>query len=351
MRAITMSEPGGPEVLAWADVPDPVPAPARCWSTWSRPRSTGPTCCSGRASTTRRPGASPYPGLECSGAIAARRRRHRLGGRRRGVRPAVRRRLRRAGRGPGGPAAARPAGVELRRRRRCRRWPARCGPTSSCSPACARRGCWCTAATSGIGTMAIQLGRAAGARVLVTVGSPEKRARGRSSARTWRCTTATRTSSSGSGGHRTAAAPTSSSTTWARPTSRGTSRPSPSSGRLVVIGLQGGAKAELNLGALIAKRAVGARDLAAARPSGDEKAAIVASVREHVWPASRAARSGRWWTASFRGRRRRRTPRPRARGARRQGAADRLRPDLHDGRGRIFTTGTSIERARRWTYP
>ena len=55
------------------------------------------------------------------------------------------------------------------------------------------------------------------------------------------------------------------------------------SGRLVVIGMQGGTKAELNLGALMAKRAAVLATSLRARPA-NEKAAIVASVRENVWP-------------------------------------------------------------------
>lgn len=54
-------------------------------------------------------------------------------------------------------------------------------------------------------------------------------------------------------------------------------------GRLVVIGLQGGAKAELNLGALLGKRGSIIATTLRAR-TDDEKAAIVAGVREHVWP-------------------------------------------------------------------
>jgi NADPH:quinone reductase-like Zn-dependent oxidoreductase len=54
-------------------------------------------------------------------------------------------------------------------------------------------------------------------------------------------------------------------------------------GRLVVIGLQGGVKGELNLGALLAKRgAVHATSLRA-RPT-EEKAAICQAVQEQVWP-------------------------------------------------------------------
>jgi NADPH:quinone reductase-like Zn-dependent oxidoreductase len=54
-------------------------------------------------------------------------------------------------------------------------------------------------------------------------------------------------------------------------------------GRLVVIGMQGGTKAELDLGALMRKRAAVLATSLRARPP-EEKAAIVASVREHVWP-------------------------------------------------------------------
>jgi putative PIG3 family NAD(P)H quinone oxidoreductase len=56
-----------------------------------------------------------------------------------------------------------------------------------------------------------------------------------------------------------------------------------SDGRLVIIGMQGGVKGELNVGALLGKRA----DVFAAglrfRPL-DQKAAIVADVRERLWP-------------------------------------------------------------------
>jgi NADPH:quinone reductase-like Zn-dependent oxidoreductase len=54
-------------------------------------------------------------------------------------------------------------------------------------------------------------------------------------------------------------------------------------GRIAVIGLQGGRKGELNLGALLAKRATVTATSLRARPAG-EKAAIVAAVREEVWP-------------------------------------------------------------------
>ena len=54
-------------------------------------------------------------------------------------------------------------------------------------------------------------------------------------------------------------------------------------GRLVIIGMQGGVKGELNVGALLGKRAsVFAAGLRFRPP--DQKAAIVADVRERLWP-------------------------------------------------------------------
>jgi NADPH:quinone reductase-like Zn-dependent oxidoreductase len=54
-------------------------------------------------------------------------------------------------------------------------------------------------------------------------------------------------------------------------------------GRLAVIGLQGGARAELDLGRLMRKRAAVLATTLRARPAA-EKATILASVVEHVWP-------------------------------------------------------------------
>ena len=60
-------------------------------------------------------------------------------------------------------------------------------------------------------------------------------------------------------------------------------------GRLVVIGLQGGVSAELNLSLLLSKRAAVHATSLRSRPL-TQKAAIVAGVREHVWPLLEAGR-------------------------------------------------------------
>ncbi|MCU1574929.1 MAG: NAD(P)H-quinone oxidoreductase [Micrococcaceae bacterium] len=54
-------------------------------------------------------------------------------------------------------------------------------------------------------------------------------------------------------------------------------------GRLVIIGMQGGTTAELNLGQLVSKRAAIIGTTLRARPVS-EKGAIMSEVREHVWP-------------------------------------------------------------------
>jgi NADPH:quinone reductase-like Zn-dependent oxidoreductase len=54
-------------------------------------------------------------------------------------------------------------------------------------------------------------------------------------------------------------------------------------GRLVVIGLMGGRKAELDLGALMSKRGAVIGTALRSRPL-EGKAAIVASVEANVWP-------------------------------------------------------------------
>ena len=54
-------------------------------------------------------------------------------------------------------------------------------------------------------------------------------------------------------------------------------------GRLVIIGMQGGVKGELNIATLLNKRGAVIATSLRARPSA-EKAAVCAAVAEHVWP-------------------------------------------------------------------
>ncbi len=107
---------------------------------------------------------------------------------------------------------------------------------------------------SGIGTHAIQVARALGARVAVTAGSADKLGPVRAS---WAprspSTTATRTSSSGCG-PRPAGADVILDIMGAAYLDRNIDALA-ADGRLVIIGMQGGIKAELNIGKLLGKRA------------------------------------------------------------------------------------------------
>jgi putative PIG3 family NAD(P)H quinone oxidoreductase len=136
---------------------------------------------------------------------------------------------------------------------------------------------------SGIGTMAIQIAKAVGADVLVTCGSTAKSdaclALGADVAINYRdvdFVEAVRRETDGRG------ADVILDVIGARYLARNLEALA-THGRLVVIGLQGGAKAELDLGRVMSKRASVHGTTLRARPS-NEKAAIVRSVREHVWP-------------------------------------------------------------------
>jgi NADPH:quinone reductase-like Zn-dependent oxidoreductase len=137
--------------------------------------------------------------------------------------------------------------------------------------------------SSGIGTMAIQLARQVGATVAVTAGSAEKLAAcerlGASVLVNYReedFVAAVRDATGGRG------ADVVLDNMGASYLARNVDVLA-TNGRLVVIGLQGGRRAELDLGRLLAKRAAVLATSLRARPLA-EKEAIVAGVREHVWP-------------------------------------------------------------------
>jgi putative PIG3 family NAD(P)H quinone oxidoreductase len=133
----------------------------------------------------------------------------------------------------------------------------------------------------GIGTFAIQLAAALGATVAATAGSPEKlevcRSLGAAVTIDYREQDFVAVLRAETGG-----ADVVLDVMGAAYLARNVEVLKPG-GRLVVIGLQGGRRAELDLGALLAKRASVAATSLRARPPA-EKAAIVAAVREHVWP-------------------------------------------------------------------
>ena len=285
MRAITITEPGGPEVLRSSEVPDAVAGPGEVLV---QVRATAVN----RADLLQRqghydppPGASPYPGLECSGTIAA------LGAGVDGwaVGEAVCALLSGGGYAelvavPVGQLLPVPDGVPLVEaaalpEAACTVW-SNVFMTASFQPG---ETLLVHGGSSGIGTMAIQLGVALGATVAVTAGSAQKLDRcaalGATVLVNYRdedFVSAVRAATGGRGAD--VVLDNMGASYLAR-----NLEVLAVNGRLVVIGLQGGVRAEVDLGVLLGKRAAVIATSLRARPAG-EKAAIVAAVREHVWP-------------------------------------------------------------------
>ncbi|MDO0934697.1 NAD(P)H-quinone oxidoreductase [Streptomyces sp. DG2A-72] len=285
MYAITIPEPGGPEALVWNEVPDPVPGEGEVLVEVAAGAVNRADILQRQGFYNPPPGASPYPGLECSGRITA-------------VGPGVSgwavgdevcALL--AGGGyaekvavPAGQLLPVPQGLDLEQ--------AAALPEVTCTV-------WSNVfmishlrpgetllvhgGSSGIGTMAIQLAKAVGAKVAVTAGTEEKLRRcaelGADILVNYReqdFVEEVRKATDGAG------ADVILDNMGAKYLDRNVQALAVN-GRLAIIGMQGGIKGELNIGALLGKRAAISATSLRARPLS-EKAAIVAAVREHVWP-------------------------------------------------------------------
>ena len=285
MRAIVPTEPGGSEVLRIGELPDPDPGPGEVLV------DVAATAVN-RADVLQRlgfypppPGASDVIGLECSGTVAA------LGEGVTGwsVGDGVCALL--AGGGyaervvvPAGQLMPLPDGVGLVE--------AAALPEVACTV-------WSNVfmvaglqpdevllvhgGAGGIGTMAIQLASALGARVVTTAGSAAKLARcrelGADLAIDYREQDFVALAREATGG---AGVDVVLDNMGAAYLSRNVEVLAPG-GRLVVIGMQGGTRGELDLGALLGKRGAVIATSLRSRPT-EEKAAICAAVVEHVWP-------------------------------------------------------------------
>ncbi|MEV5978725.1 NAD(P)H-quinone oxidoreductase [Streptomyces sp. NPDC052114] len=285
MYAITIPEPGGPEALVWAEVPDPVPGEGEVLVEVAASAVNRADLLQRQGFYNPPPGASPYPGLECSGRITA------LGPGVSGwaVGDEVCALL--AGGGyaervavPVGQLLPVPEGVDL--------------VTAAALPevtstvwsnvfmiAHLRPGETLLAhgGSSGIGTMAIQLAKAVGAKVAVTAGSKEKlefcRELGADVLINYREQDFVEEIERATEG---AGADVILDNMGAKYLDRNV-RTLAVNGRLAIIGMQGGVKGELNIATLLNKRAAVTATSLRGRPAA-EKAAIVAAVREHVWP-------------------------------------------------------------------
>ena len=283
MRAVVVNEPGGPEALTVTELPDPEPAEGEVVVRVTAAGVNRADLLQRRGFYDPPPGATPVLGLEAAGQVAA------VGA---GVddswagRPVV---ALLAGGGyaelvavPVGQVAPVPDGLDE----------------------VAAGGLMETAATvwsnvfmtaglregelllvhggaSGIGTTAIQMARAAGARVVVTVGTEEKaqvcRDLGAELAIVYR------EQDFGDVLGEQGLQPDVILDIMGAKYLDANVRALATNGRLVVIGMQGGVKAELDLGRLLTKRASVTATSLRARPVA-EKSAIVADLVEHVWP-------------------------------------------------------------------
>lgn len=287
MQAITVREPGGPEVLEWTEVPDPVAGPGEVLVDVAASAVNRADLIQRQGAYPPPPGASEIIGLECSGRIAA------LGNGVTGwsVGDEVCALL--AGGGyaelvavPAAQLLPIPAGVDVVTAGglpevACTVW----SNVVGAGRLTAGETFLVQGGSSGIGTHAIQVAKALGARVAATAGAPDRLERCRELGADividyhGDVPAELRAATDGHG------ADVILDNMGATGLAANLDSLAPD-GRLLIIGMQGGTKAELDLGALLRKRgsvtAMGLRGRPVDGPHG--KAAVVAGVREQVWP-------------------------------------------------------------------
>ncbi|GAA3536907.1 NAD(P)H-quinone oxidoreductase [Amycolatopsis ultiminotia] len=283
MHAITIREPGGPDVLEWTEVPDPSPGPGEVLLDVVAGAVNRADLLQRQGNYPPPRGASEVLGLECSGVVAE------LGEGTEGWQVGDEVCALLSGGGyaervvvPAGQLLPVPAEVET---------VAAAGlPEVACTV-------WANVVmhaglaegevllvhggAGGIGTHAIQVGKALGATVAVTAGSPERlescRQLGADITINYKEQDFVEVLRAEMNG-----ADVILDNMGAKYLDRNVDALA-ADGRLVIIGMQGGVKGELNIGKLLGKRA----DVYAAglrfRPL-EQKAAIVADVRERLWP-------------------------------------------------------------------
>jgi putative PIG3 family NAD(P)H quinone oxidoreductase len=283
MYAITFREPGGPEVLEWTEVPDPAPAAGEVLVEVAASAVNRADLLQRQGLYPPPPGASDILGLECSGTIIE------LGEGVEGWQVGDEVCALLAGGGyaqkvavPAGQLLPVPGEVELLAAAglpevACTVWAnvVMHGGLSEGDVLLAHGG------AGGIGTHAIQVAKALGATVAVTAGSEERLERcrqlGADIAINYREQDFVEVLKKETGGADVILDNMGASYLDKNINALATG------GRLVVIGMQGGVKGELNLGKLLAKRASVFAAGLRARPL-DEKAAIVADVTARLWP-------------------------------------------------------------------
>jgi putative PIG3 family NAD(P)H quinone oxidoreductase len=281
MHAVVIAEPGGPDVLHWDKVPNPTPTDGEVLIDIVAAGVNRADLLQRQGFYPPPPGAPSYPGLECSGTIAE-------------VGPGV------TGWKPGDEVCALLAGGGYAERVAVAAVQVLPRPNAlSLTAAAGLPETVCTVysnlfqiaklqpgetllvhgGSSGIGTTAIQLGKAFGARVVCTVGSAAKAERclelGADQAIDYK--TQDFVAEVGNGG-----ADVILDIIGAKYLARNTEALAVD-GRLVIIGTQGGNTGEINLGSLMMKRASIYTTGLRSRPHA-QKALVVEGVRRDVWP-------------------------------------------------------------------
>ena len=283
MRAVVVNEPGGVEALEVVDLPMPEPGPGEVLVRVTAAGVNRADLLQRRGFYDPPPGATPVLGLECSGDVVA------LGEDVSDFSVGEHVVALLSGGGyaeyvavPAGQVALAPSGVDL----------VDAGGLMEVAATV-----WSNVfmmaklqhgetllvhgGASGIGTMAIQLGKAFGAQVATTVGSPEKaafcRELGADLVVDYRQQDFAEALADGG-----VRADVVLDIIGAKYLGRNIDVLA-TSGRLVVIGMQGGVTGELDLGRLLAKRAAIMATSLRARPT-QEKAAIVSATAAQVWP-------------------------------------------------------------------
>jgi putative PIG3 family NAD(P)H quinone oxidoreductase len=285
MRAVIASGAGGPDVLSVAEQPDPEPGPGEVAIAIAATAVNRADLLQRQGFYPPPPGSSGIIGLECSGTIAA------LGPdiTEWSVGDEVCALL--AGGGyasrvvvPAGQVMPVPGGVDL--------VTAAALPEVACTVwsnvfmvAALRPGenILVHGGAGGIGTFAIQLAAANGSRVLTTGGTPEKLAAcadlGADVTINYRDQDFVEVVREATDGH---GADVILDNMGAKYLGRNVDALA-TEGRLVIIGMQGGTKGELDIAQLLGKRGAVIATSLRGRPV-DDKSAICASVVEHVWP-------------------------------------------------------------------
>jgi putative PIG3 family NAD(P)H quinone oxidoreductase len=285
MRAVVITSPGGPEVLKVEEVPDPVPGEGEVVVEVAAAGINPADLLQRQGFYPPPPGAPAYPGLECSGRIAA-------------IGPGV------PGWSEGDSVCALLAGggyAELVAVPAGQLLPIPGGVSLTDAAALPEVACTVNASVfgqarlapgevllvhggaGGIGTMAIQLGKARGAVVVCTAGTPAKLERclelGADLAISYRDDDFVAAVGDFTGGRGANVI----LDIMGAPYLARNIETLATNGRLLQIATRGGVQAEIDLGTLMRKRISIFASTLRARPVA-EKAAIVADVRDQVWP-------------------------------------------------------------------